>query len=57
MKPALLALTLLTACTDPRIGPRPRIGAGLHLGPHGTSVTPRISGSLGAARIGLSGYP
>ena len=51
MKPALLALTLLTACTDPRIG------AGLHLGPHGMSVTPRISGSLGAARIGLSGYP
>ena len=46
---ALLVLTSLTACTDNRVG------VGLNFGPGGMSVSPRVSGSLGPARIGLSG--
>ena len=49
-----LALALLTACTDNRVG------VGLNFGPGGMSVNPRVSGSLGpkrwgTARIGISG--
>ena len=48
---ALLTLTLalLTACTDNRVG------VGLNFGHGGMSVNPRISGSLGPTRIGISG--
>ena len=51
MKATLLALAFVTACTAPRIG------AGLHVGPGGMTLVPRISGGIGAAWIGLSGYP
>ena len=49
-----LALALLTACSDNRVG------VGLNFGPGGMSVNPRVSGSLGpkrwgTARIGISG--
>ena len=44
-----LTLTLLTACTDNRLG------VGLKIGTGGMSVSPRVSGSVGNARLGLSG--
>ena len=46
---ALFALGLLTACSNPNLG------LGLNLGPSGMSVTPSLSGQVGAAHVSISG--
>ena len=46
---ALLVLTSLTACTDPRLG------AKLGIGPGGMSLSPSLSGRIGGARLSISG--
>ena len=46
---AILLLTSLTACTDPRLG------ANFGFGARGVSVTPSLSGRFGGARISISG--
>ena len=46
---ALLLLTSLTACTDPRLG------ANIGIGPGGMSLSPSLSGRIGGARLSISG--
>jgi hypothetical protein len=46
---ALLLLTSLTACTNPQFG------ATLGFGPDGFSLSPSLSGSIGDARVSVSG--
>ena len=45
----LAALTLLTACTDPRFGANFGFGSG------GMSFSPSVSGQVGGAHVSISG--